>query len=70
MSKAVSYREICFIKTVLLLFEHGHFKKIEILLGLIWSKTKIYKHFLRKEGQGQLKGEVKHFLCGLTQLIY
>ena len=25
MSKAVSNREICFIKAVLLLYEHGHF---------------------------------------------
>ena len=29
MTKAVSNREICFIKPVLLLFEHGHLKKIE-----------------------------------------
>ena len=27
MTKAVSNREICFIKAVLLLCEHGHFKK-------------------------------------------
>ena len=27
MTKSVSNREICFIKAVLLLCEHGHFKK-------------------------------------------
>ena len=35
MTKAVSNREICFIKAVLLLCEHGHFSLNFALLGVL-----------------------------------
>ena len=56
MTKAVSNREICFIKVVLLLCEHGHFKKKSkwcfyhppILLGLNVQNTEIQKNLIDK----------------------
>ena len=41
MTKAVSNREICFIKAVLLLCEHGHFVKKNRKVTMIREKLNV-----------------------------